>query len=110
MGNISREREEGIRNVQARVQEVSGIFRDFAAMVGEQGQQFQAIESMASASSENTRIAVHELQSAVKRQRDDGSRFGCLGVVLLVMVGVVVVLRVGGFLGSDGGDASTTLG
>lgn len=110
MGNISREREEGIRNVQARVHEVSGIFRDFAALVGEQGQQFQAIETMASASSENTRGGLHELQNAAKRQRDDGSRFGCVGVVLLVMVGIVVVLRVAGLFGGDAGDVSAPAG
>lgn len=103
--SVSRERDEGIRNIQARVHEVSGIFRDFAALVGEQGQQCQAIESMAAASSDSTRTAVHHLQSAAKRQRDDGSRFSCVGVMLLMMVGVVVVLRVGGLVGGDGESA-----
>jgi len=85
------DREEGIKQIEATITEVGGIFQDLAQIVHEQGFMIDNIESNVESTSHNTAEAVVELRKASKHQRSARTKMCWLMLIIAIVIGVIAV-------------------
>ncbi|KAL7254538.1 hypothetical protein ACSBR1_008834 [Camellia fascicularis] len=91
---IIEEREQGIKEIQQQIGEVSEIFKDLAVLVHEQGVMIDDISSNIDSSHARTAQATSHLAKASKTQKSNSS-LTCLlllifGIILIIVIIVVV--------------------
>lgn len=85
------DREEGIKQIEATITEVGGIFQDLAQIVHEQGFMIDNIESNVESTSHHTAEAVVELRKASKHQRSARTKMCWLMLIIAIVLGVIAV-------------------
>jgi len=89
-----RQRDEGIRDIEAALADVNDIFRDLATLVVEQGTLIDNIES--NIESANTKVikGVQELKVASSEQRKSRTKLCCIALIIVIVAAAAVVLIV----------------
>eukprot|EP01104_Vermistella_antarctica_P001622 TRINITY_DN116_c0_g1_i1.p2 TRINITY_DN116_c0_g1~~TRINITY_DN116_c0_g1_i1.p2 ORF type:complete len:170 (+),score=43.28 TRINITY_DN116_c0_g1_i1:490-999(+) len=88
---LIQEREDGIREIEAAMNEVNEIFRDLGTLVLDQGQMIDNIESHIDTAVEKTGAGVAELRQAEKTQRSARTKMCCIALIVII-VGVVAIV------------------
>jgi len=85
------DREEGIKQIEATITEVGGIFQDLAQIVHEQGYMIDNIESNVEDTSAHTAEAVVQLTQASKHQRSARTKMCWLALILVIVLAVIAI-------------------
>jgi len=86
------DREEGIKQIEATITEVGGIFQDLAQIVHEQGFMIDNIESNVESTSTNTAEAVVQLRQASKHQRSARTKMCWLALIITIVIAVLAIV------------------
>ena len=90
MGTYLQERQAGINEIQAQINEVNEIFQDLAVLVNEQGEMLDDIEANITRTSHKTREAGHQLKSADDHQRTSRGRLIWVAAFFLVLLAILI--------------------
>jgi len=89
--NLILDRENDIKEIEKSVVEVNEIFRDISALVVDQGQMIDSIESNIEAAAETTTKGVEEQVKASGYQKSSRNKLCCLALIILVVVGALML-------------------
>jgi len=89
-----RQRDEGIRDIEAALSDVNDIFRDLATLVVEQGTLIDNIESNIEQANAKTIKGVQELKVASNEQRKARTKMCCIALIVVLVAAAAVVLIV----------------
>ncbi|XP_071836059.1 syntaxin-7-like [Apostichopus japonicus] len=90
--NILEERERQVRDIESAIVDVNEIFRDLSAMVVEQGDMVDSIESNVERGADNVSSAREELVKAEMYQKKARRKQLCIVLILGVVVGALVLM------------------
>jgi len=89
-----RQRDEGIRDIEAALSDVNDIFRDLATLVVEQGTLIDNIESNIEQANTKVIKGVQELKVASNEQRKARTKMCCIALIIVLVAAAAVVLIV----------------
>lgn len=89
-----REREEGMKEIEATMSEVNDIFRDLATLVHEQGYQLDNIESNMTLADSHVEKGAGELTKASDYQKKARNKMLCLLVIVAIVAAILIIVLV----------------
>jgi len=86
------EREEAIRNLERDIIDINDIFKELGAMVSEQGEIIDSIESNVERAHDQVETGAVHLEKAKVYQAKSRKKMCCLLLILLIVAGVIAII------------------
>lgn len=91
---LIQEREEGIKEIEATMQEVNDIYRDLGTIVHEQGDMLDNIEANMSSVDHHVETGAKELVKANHYQKKTRNKMCCVLVIVVVVAAILTIVLV----------------